>query len=79
MPECKRTLERSQKRHQILLFLRRQFGPEHEIEELDRIVERQQAPVMQIRRRVLDTAQRERLDRSVATLSSSTSSPAQKR
>ena len=41
------------------------FSPEHEVEELDRVLQRQQAVVVQVRRRVLDAAQREGLDRAV--------------
>src|SRR5687768_2372024 len=46
----------------IFLLLRCQFQLEHEVEKLDRIFERQQAPIVQIRRRLLNTTQRKRLD-----------------
>jgi hypothetical protein len=52
----------AQVRHQVLLLLRGQLGAEHEVEELDRVLQREQAPVVQIRRRVLDAAQREGLE-----------------
>jgi hypothetical protein len=39
-------LEGAQKRHQILLLLSNQFVTEHEVEELNRVVQRQQALVM---------------------------------
>ena len=42
-----------------------QLRAEHEVEELDGVFERQQAVVVQVRRRVFDAAQRERLDRAV--------------
>ncbi len=35
---------------------------EHEVEELNRIFERQQAAIVQVRRRILDASKRERLD-----------------
>jgi hypothetical protein len=65
-PECQLDVRASVETPQDPAFPAAPLGPEHEIEELDRIVERQQAPVMQIGRRVLDAAQRERLDRTVA-------------
>src|SRR6202158_5182660 len=55
----------AKEREQIALLLAGQFRAEHQIEELDRIVERQQAPVVQVGRRILDAAQWERLDGTV--------------
>src|SRR6266446_5463335 len=55
-------LQCPQEQHQVLLFGLRQLGTQHEIEEFDRVVEGQQALIMQVRRRVLDAAQREGLD-----------------
>src|SRR5690606_34930455 len=49
---------------QVALLLLRQLQSENEVEELDGIVEGQQPAVVQIRRAVLDAAQREGLRRS---------------
>ena len=59
------TLEGPHERHQVLLFLGGQLEPQHQVEELDRVLEGQQAAVVQVGRRVLDAAQREGLDRAV--------------
>ena len=48
--------------HEVLFFLRRQFGFENEIEEFDRILQGQEPPVVQVWRRVLYAAQGKRLD-----------------
>src|SRR6202040_368922 len=66
--EAPRRSERAKELNQIPLLLAGQLGAEHQIEELDRIIERQQAPVVEIGRRILDAAQREGLDGSVADL-----------
>ena len=58
--------EGAKERDQIALLLAGQFRAEHQIKELDRIIERQQAPVVQVGRLILDAAQREGLDGSVA-------------
>src|SRR5260370_10108358 len=63
--EAPRRSERAKELNQIALLLAGQLGAEHQIEELDRIIERQQTPVVQIGRRILDAAQREGLDGSV--------------
>ena len=55
-----------EERQQILLLFFGQFCAEDEVEELDGVVEREKATVVHVRRRVLDPAQREGLDRSVA-------------
>src|SRR6266478_5128446 len=47
----------SQECHQILLFLRRKFRAEDQVEELDRILQRQQTLVVHIGRVILDPAQ----------------------
>jgi hypothetical protein len=57
--------QRAQEGDQILLLRRGQLVGEDEVEELDRVLERQQAAVVQIGRRVLHAAQREGLDRAV--------------
>src|SRR5262249_45647550 len=57
--------QRAQEHHQVLLLRRGEFSREDEVEELDRVLERAKSAVMQIRRRVLDAAQRKGLDRAV--------------
>src|SRR5258706_15910438 len=64
--EAPRRSEGAKERDQIALLLAGQFRAEHQIEELNRIIERQQAPVVQVGRLILDAAQREGLDGSVA-------------
>src|SRR5882762_9519024 len=64
--EALRRSEGAKERDQIALLLAGQFRAEHQIEELNRIIERQQAPVVHVGRRILDAAQREGLDGSVA-------------
>src|SRR4051795_12541715 len=58
----------SQRQHvgdqRVLLFLR-QLEAEHQVEEFDRVGERQQAAVVEVRRRILDAAQRQGLDRAI--------------
>src|SRR5216683_1072716 len=58
-------LEGAQECHQILLFLRRKFRAEDQVEELDRVLQRQQTLVVHIGRVVLGAAQREGFDRTV--------------
>src|SRR4030095_7285077 len=68
VPECYRSLvssKSSQERHDVSLFGGRKFRFDNQIEKLHGIVQSQQTPVMQVRRRVLDPAQREGLDRPV--------------
>ena len=50
---------------EVALLVGRELDADHEVEELDRVLEREQPAVVQVRRRVLDAAQRERLDRPV--------------
>src|SRR6266403_3211833 len=64
--EAPRRSEGAKERDQIALLLAGQFRAEHQIEELDRIIESQQAPIVQVGRLILDAAQREGLDGSVA-------------
>src|SRR5712692_6753803 len=59
-------LEGAQERHQILLLLRLQFRAEDQVEELDRILQRQQTLVVQVGRVVLDAAQHKGFDQAVA-------------
>jgi len=61
-------LQCAQERHQILLLLRGQLVAEHQVEELDCVVQRQQTLVMQVGRVVLDAAQREGFDLPVSNL-----------
>src|SRR2546427_10064383 len=44
--------KRAQKRHEVLLLLRRQLDAEDEVEELHRVVEAQEPAVVQVRRGV---------------------------
>src|SRR5450759_226370 len=64
--EAPRRSEGTKERDQIALLLAGQFRSEHQIEELNRIIERQQAPIVHVGWRILDAAQREGLDGSVA-------------
>src|SRR5450631_3647872 len=57
--------QRPHERHQVLLLLRIQLQFQNEIEELHRVLQRQQAVVVQVRRRVLDAAKRKGLDGAV--------------
>src|SRR6266849_6952558 len=54
--------QRAQERDQILLFLRRKFRTEDQVEELDRVLQRQQTLVVHIGRVILDPAQRKGFD-----------------
>src|SRR5258708_10568937 len=54
-----RLSEGAKERDQIALLLAGQFRAEHQIKELDRIIERQQAPVVQVGRLILYAPQRE--------------------
>ena len=57
-----RELERSHERDQVALGCVFEIELEHPVEELDRILERQEPTVMEIGRRILDSPQREGLD-----------------
>gem|GEM_PF-3553758 len=48
--------ERAQERHQVSFLVLAQAALQHQVEELHGIVQRQQAPVVQIGRRILDAA-----------------------
>ena len=48
------SLKRAKELQQVLFFRRRQFGAEDQVEKLDRIVQRQEPPVVQVGWRVLD-------------------------
>src|SRR5258708_16396597 len=65
-PGSAATLESAKEGDQIAVLLVGQLRDEHDIEELDRIIERQQAAVVHIGWRLLDAAQGKCLDRSVA-------------
>src|SRR5215469_4572827 len=58
--------EGTQKRDQVLFFLRSELGAKDQIEELDGVFQRQKTRVMQVGRVVLGAAQREGFDRTVA-------------
>jgi hypothetical protein len=55
---CNMTLERAHERDDVTLLSARELQSEHQVEELDRVVERQQAVVVQVRRRVLEICTR---------------------
>src|SRR5690606_23926291 len=59
------SLQNTQEGDEIRLLLLAQFQLQHQVEELNRVFQRQQAPVVEVRRAVLDAAQRKRLDRAV--------------
>src|SRR3989442_14214733 len=59
------SLQRSQKRHEIPFFVRRELRAEDQVEEFHRVLKGQQAAIVQIGRRVLDATEREGLDGSV--------------
>src|SRR6266404_2900066 len=58
--------ESAQKRHQILLLLRRQLRAEDQVEELDGVFQRQKTLIVQVGRVVLGAAQRKGFDLPVA-------------
>src|SRR5216683_6741480 len=58
-------LKGSEECDEVLLLGPGQLRAKDQVEELDCVVQRQQTTVMHVRRRVLDAAQRERLDRPV--------------
>src|SRR5437773_349076 len=64
-------LQGFQERHQILLLLCRQVRLQDQVEELHGVVEREEPAVVEIGRRLLDPAQREGLDGTVARSHSS--------
>ena len=55
-------------RDEVGLLLLAQLRAQHEVEELDGVLQRQQATIVKVRRAVLDAAQRERLHRPIAGL-----------
>src|ERR1700746_2437442 len=58
-------LKGSEECNEVLLLVAGQLRAEDQVEELNRVVEREQTAVMHVRRRVLDAAQREGLDRPI--------------
>src|SRR5262249_23611397 len=58
-------LQLSQERYQVLLLLRRELQSLDEVEELDGVLQRQTAAVVQVGRAILDAPQGEGLDRPV--------------
>ena len=65
---CAAGLQLPQERDEVGLLLLGQLQLQDEVEELDGVLQGQAAAVVQVRRAVLDAAQRERLDRPVARL-----------
>src|SRR5437879_198598 len=65
---CIAPSQRPQEGDQVGFFLLGELEPLDEVEELDGVLQRQAAAVVQVRRTLLDTAQGERLDRPVARL-----------
>src|SRR5215831_12760402 len=61
-----RPLKFPHKRDKVFLLSRSKFQLQHNVEELDRILQREAAPVVHIRRAVFYTAKRESLDRTVS-------------
>src|SRR5579871_3084254 len=57
-----------QERHQVLLLLLRQLQLQHQVEELDGVLQRQAAAVVEVRRAILDATEREALDRPISRL-----------
>src|SRR5688572_2817236 len=64
-----RRLQLPQKRGEVDLLFRRQLQFEDEVKELDGVFDRQTSAVVQVGRAILQPAQSEGLDRSVARLS----------
>src|SRR5690606_24177545 len=62
---AERALQGPQKFDEVRFLLGLELRTENQIEELDGVFKRQQAAVMKVGRRVLDAAERERLDRSL--------------
>src|SRR6202166_4282961 len=58
-------LKSAQKLHKVLLFLRRQFCAANHVEEFHGVFQGQESPVVHVRRRSLDPAERERFDGSI--------------
>src|SRR5882757_6530325 len=58
-------LKGSEECNEVLLLVAGQLRAKDQVEELDRVVQRQQTTVMHVRRGVLDAAQWERLDRPI--------------
>src|ERR1700675_2522186 len=58
-------LKSAQKLHEVLLFLRCQFCAANHVEEFHGVFQGQESPVVHVRRRGLDPAERERFDGSI--------------
>jgi hypothetical protein len=56
-------LQRAQERDDVLFLVRGELQPEHQVEEFHRVVQREQTIVVQVRRRILDAAQRDFVSR----------------
>src|SRR5437588_12422503 len=62
-PAAAPSLQLPQERDEVLLLFCRQLRLEDQVEELDRVLQRQQSAVVKVRRRLLDAAQRSGLHR----------------
>ena len=58
-------LQGGHKGHQVVLLWLAELELQHQVKELDRIVERQQAVIVKVRRGILDPTQGEGLDRPI--------------
>src|SRR5438445_12801316 len=65
LPSKGKALQRAQEGDQISLLVLSQLQVEEQVKELDGILQGRQSTIVQIRRRVLDAAQREGLDPSL--------------
>ena len=76
--KCRATLlQAPQEGDEVAFFLLVELQREHQVEELHRVVQRQQPAVVVVGRRIFDAAERERLDRAVGrVVSGRESSPA---
>src|SRR5688572_13442262 len=62
-----RRSQRAQEHHDVRFFSGGEFGLEDEVEELDRVFQREQTSVVQVGWRLFDSAQGKRLDGSICT------------
>jgi hypothetical protein len=60
-------LQGGHKGHQVFLLWLAELQLQHQVKELDRIVERQQAVIVQVRRGIFDATQGEGLDGPIGT------------
>lgn len=60
-------LKRPQECHKILLLILSEFCLQDHVEEFNCVIQSQQPPIVEVRRRILDAAQGESLDRTIGT------------